>query len=178
MGEIVLDSQRAYSSGLHHLHNFISKVYSNYNCESILEPLLKNEINVYGLLDSFVSYILESDEGITLRQLSNLKNNPLSSSLGSNGHDDDDDNSQKGRTIEIISDKIGISPKTYQRAAKIIEDGTEEAKKRLRAGYPGTSIFKEYQNILRDERIQKAKLEALNGPELPNNNDNDKRQTT
>jgi hypothetical protein len=45
------------------------------------------------------------------------------------------DNNQKGRTIEIISDSIGIPAKTYQRALKIIEHGTPEVKKGLEAEF-------------------------------------------
>ena len=56
---------------------------------------------------------------------------------------------EKGRTIEKMAKQIGMSPKTYQRSVKIIEDGTEEAKKRLGDGNPGTSIFKEYRNLVR-----------------------------
>ena len=78
--------------------------------------------------------------------------------------------SKTGRTIEIISDKIGISPKTYQRAVKIIERGTPEVKKRLRAG--NSKVSKEYQKILKHERIHKAKSIALSSPELTKVNPN------
>ena len=89
--------------------------------------------------------------------------------MWSNDHGDND--GQKGRTIEIISDRIGISPKTYQRAPKIIESGTPEVKKRLRGG--NSKIFKEYQKILKHERIHKAKsIALLNSPELTKANPN------
>jgi ParB/Sulfiredoxin domain len=79
---------------------------------------------------------LESEKA-RLRQLAQLNNNPLSSSSSSSWSNDHDgngnsNNNQKGRTIEIISDRIGIPAKTYQRAVKIIEYGTEEAKKDLK----------------------------------------------
>ena len=38
--------------------------YPGHDCESILEYLASNEINVYELLDSFVSNILEERKGI------------------------------------------------------------------------------------------------------------------
>ncbi|MGA7010384.1 MAG: hypothetical protein WB612_11680, partial [Nitrososphaeraceae archaeon] len=51
-------SRHAYFSGLIHLHNFIFSKYSNYNCETILEPLLKNKINIYELFEGFISYLV------------------------------------------------------------------------------------------------------------------------
>ena len=63
------NSRIAYSSGLRHLHNFIAQAheqrYSQFNAETILIPLSKNEINVYELLDSFVSFILQAKQNIT-----------------------------------------------------------------------------------------------------------------
>ena len=55
----------AYSAGLRHLHNFIIQKYPNFNAETILEQLLNNQINVYELLDSFVSRILEISKDMT-----------------------------------------------------------------------------------------------------------------
>ena len=44
--------------------------YNGCNCESILQPLLENKINVYELLDSFVSFVLATKPDITPRSLS------------------------------------------------------------------------------------------------------------
>ena len=63
-----------YGTGLIHFNNFIIKRYNNnenqkqkqnLDCESILNPLSTNEINVYDLLDSFVSNILDDRKGIS-----------------------------------------------------------------------------------------------------------------
>ena len=70
-------SMIAYSVGLTHFNNFIIKRYSNIenqnqnlDCESILNPLSTNEINVYDLLDSFVSNILDDRKGISPKSVS------------------------------------------------------------------------------------------------------------
>lgn len=39
--------------------------YQGRNCESILQPLLENKVNVYELLDSFVSFVLANKPEIT-----------------------------------------------------------------------------------------------------------------
>jgi predicted transport protein len=43
--------------------------YQGCNCESILQPLLENKVNVYELFDSFVSYILATKPQITPNSL-------------------------------------------------------------------------------------------------------------
>ena len=70
-------SMIAYSIGLTHFNNFIIKRYNNIenqnqnlDCESILNPLSTNEINVYDLLDSFVSNILDDRKGISPKSVS------------------------------------------------------------------------------------------------------------
>jgi integrase len=63
-------SKHAYFSGLIHLNNFIFSKYSNYNCETILEPLLKNKINIYELFEGFISYLLETRVGIAPKSIS------------------------------------------------------------------------------------------------------------
>ena len=64
-----VSSKKAYSSGLLHFNNFILRHYSNYNCETILQPLLKNKINVYELLEGFVAYLLETRIGIAPKSI-------------------------------------------------------------------------------------------------------------
>ena len=70
-----LRSKKAYSSGLSILQNFLNaeeqkQKYQRCNCETILQPLLENKVNVYELLDSFVSYVLAAKPEITPRTLS------------------------------------------------------------------------------------------------------------
>ena len=53
-----IKSKRSYSSGLTLLQNFLKekeqqiKYEGHYNCETILQPLFENKINVYELFDS------------------------------------------------------------------------------------------------------------------------------
>ena len=67
VGRNSLKSKSNYFTGLHHLHNYVTQAFpeKRYDCESILTPLSNNEINVYGLLDSFISYLLEERRGIS-----------------------------------------------------------------------------------------------------------------
>jgi ParB-like chromosome segregation protein Spo0J len=83
-------------------------------------------------------------EEARLRQLSNLKN--VKVSLGPNEPND----KIQGRTSEIVSQQAGISATIYKRAKKIIEAGSEEVKRRLRAGR--SSISKEYNKIQIEQR--------------------------
>jgi integrase len=49
-----VDSRRAYLTGLTQLNNFVRRTYGH-TVETGVQPLLKGEINVYELLDSFVT---------------------------------------------------------------------------------------------------------------------------
>ena len=54
-------------------------------------------------------------------------------------------NCAKGRTADKVSNQTGLSPATYKRAKKIILEGSESAKQKLRSGK--STIFKEYKRI-------------------------------
>ena len=135
---------------------------------------------------SELAYKLEGiyKEQARLRQLSKLKNVkdklPLpSTSLGSNDHNDRNNNNNsirkeeediKGRTVEVISKKNDLSPKTYQRAKTIIENGSEEVKEKLRANK--TTISKEYEKIKRNQNRQELLFQLSNIQSDKNNNNN------
>jgi hypothetical protein len=70
-----IKSKNSYSSGIVLLQNFLNaeeqkQKYNGCNCETILQPLLENRVNVYELLDSFISYILIIKPEITPKSLS------------------------------------------------------------------------------------------------------------
>jgi integrase len=71
LSSILRNSQKskyAYRSGLIHFQKFLEQYYSRdlaYNLESILKPLSKNKINVYELLDNFISYLLRTNPDLT-----------------------------------------------------------------------------------------------------------------
>lgn len=69
-----------------------------------------------------------------------------------------DANIKKGKTSEIVSKKAGLSTKTYERAKKIIKEGTEEIKDKLRKGQ--VSINYAHKQIKRKESHSKT-------PDLP-----------
>ena len=63
-------SRAAYSCGLLHLENFISHKYEKYDCETILQPLSENKINIYELLEGFVSYLMKARTGMAPKTIS------------------------------------------------------------------------------------------------------------
>lgn len=70
-----IKSKNSYSSGISLLQDFLNaeeqkKKYDDCNCEAILQSLLENRVNVYELLDSFVSYVLVIKPEITPKSLS------------------------------------------------------------------------------------------------------------
>ena len=69
-----LKSKKSYSSGISLLQNFLDmekqkQRYQDCNCETILRPLLENKVNIYELLDTFVSYVLATKPEITPKSL-------------------------------------------------------------------------------------------------------------
>jgi integrase len=58
-------SRYPYQYALVHFQRFLAARYPSYNIESILKPLSTNEINVYQLLDGFVSYLILSNSDFT-----------------------------------------------------------------------------------------------------------------
>jgi integrase len=52
-----LKSRYAYQNGLIQFQKFLSHKYPDYNLETILRPLAENKINLYELLDGFISYL-------------------------------------------------------------------------------------------------------------------------
>jgi integrase len=54
-----INSKYAYRYGLTHFQKLLTQKYPQYNIESILKPLSKNELDVYVVLDEFVSYLLD-----------------------------------------------------------------------------------------------------------------------
>lgn len=78
-------------------------------------------------------------------------------------------NEPRGKTEQIIADRIGVTRSTYHRAKKVIENGSEEIKQKLRDGK--SSITSEYKQIdrfqKRDELInQTPKIDLPQGCKL------------
>lgn len=53
---------KTYATALAHFQDFLDKKYHHdvdcYNCETVLKAITENKINIYELLDGFVSYLL------------------------------------------------------------------------------------------------------------------------
>jgi len=82
------------------------------------------------------------------RKLSKLKKGEKLP-LWSNGH-----NGEKGRAHEVVVKAVGLSPKTFQRAVKIIEKAPEKIKEKVRKGE--MSITYAYSMVKRREEQQKT----------------------
>ena len=65
-----LKSKYAYECALAHFQRFLETSYTDYDIETILEPLSRNEINVYTVLDEFVSYLLNVNANLTPNSIS------------------------------------------------------------------------------------------------------------
>jgi integrase len=60
-----IKSKYAYQYGLTHLHKFIVQTYPDYNLETILGPLSRNEINLYEMLEGFVCDMTSTNPDLT-----------------------------------------------------------------------------------------------------------------
>ena len=105
-------------------------------------------------------------EKAKLRSLQNLKNVSQKLSSGSMGHIDNLSEDQ-GRTRAIVSKKAGISQGTYERGRKIIQNGSEEQKKKLRKGK--STINKECNKIKKDQKKEELKSIKTNIELSPEN---------
>jgi DNA modification methylase len=104
------------------------------------------------------------------RSLSNLKNINKEINLSTAPNDAINVNMETGKVSEIIAKKTGLSPRTYERAKKIIEEGSEEVKEKLRANK--TTISKEYDKIQRDIKRQELLSQLNNNSNIQSNKNN------
>jgi hypothetical protein len=110
-----------------------------------------------------------------VRSFSNLKNvnKEINLSIAPNDAFDVNIEKETGKVSEIIAKKTGLSPRTYERAKKIIEKGSEEVKGKLRSNK--TTIFKEYDKIQKDRRRQEllsqiSNIQSNNNKNFENSN--------
>ena len=54
-----LRSKLAYQFGLMHFQRFLKQKHPQYNIETVLKPLANNELDIYVILDEFVSYLID-----------------------------------------------------------------------------------------------------------------------
>jgi integrase len=60
-----LKSKYPYQYGLEHFQRFLKQKQAQYNIETILKPLSENELDVYAILDGFVSYLVDATLKLT-----------------------------------------------------------------------------------------------------------------
>lgn len=90
--------------------------------------------------------LMEIEESLAKKRQGNLgkpRDEPLRS------------NELKGQSRDIVAGKVGLSGTTFERAKKVIEDAAPEIKQKLRDGNPNTSISKEYQHIIKQQKKEK-----------------------
>ena len=66
------ESRNAYHRGLIHFQNFLDEKYPTLTVESILQPLIRNEINTYELLDNFVPFLIKLKLAVSKRDYFNI----------------------------------------------------------------------------------------------------------
>ncbi len=65
IGRKSINTKKSYAIALMHLKNFIEKEDLGYDIDNIVDAILQCKINVYEILDSFISYIQTVKQGIT-----------------------------------------------------------------------------------------------------------------
>jgi integrase len=60
-----LRSKYAYQAGLVHFHKFLKQKYPQYDVETILKPLSNSELDIYVILDEFVSHLVNETSNIS-----------------------------------------------------------------------------------------------------------------
>ena len=70
-----LSSKMSYCSAINHFQNYLcqnenKEKYLGCNCETILQPLLENKINIYELFDHFVSFLVATKPDLTPKSIS------------------------------------------------------------------------------------------------------------
>jgi hypothetical protein len=107
--------------------------------------LVRRQLNDYQKAE--LGFKLETiySERAKQRCLLNLRNSKVSTLSN-----DNIEQQEKGRTGDIISVKIGTSPATYNRAKKIILEGSESTKEKLRKGK--STISKVYNKIQYEQK--------------------------
>jgi integrase len=64
-----LKSKYTYQVALVHFQKFIKQKYPQYDIETILKPLSKNELDIYVVLDEFVSYVINDIPNLTVNSI-------------------------------------------------------------------------------------------------------------
>ena len=64
-----LKSKQTYQFGLTHFQRFLEQKYPQYNIETILKPLSKSELDVYVILNEFVSCLVDPTLELTLSSI-------------------------------------------------------------------------------------------------------------
>jgi integrase len=59
------NSKYAYQYGLTHFQKFLKMKHSQYNIENVIKPLSNNELDIYVILDEFVSYLVDKTLNLT-----------------------------------------------------------------------------------------------------------------
>jgi hypothetical protein len=70
IGRNSLRTRKNYETGLVHFHDFLDIKYSNgYSLESILKVLKDNQLDVYELIDNFITYEVNKQGNQKIRNL-------------------------------------------------------------------------------------------------------------
>jgi hypothetical protein len=66
----ISSTKNAFSSGLNHFKKFVPKYYPEFTIDSIIDQISNKTIDVYELLNNFVSYLVEENKHRTSKTIS------------------------------------------------------------------------------------------------------------
>ena len=113
--------------------------------------LRRRHLNNFQLVELAVP-LLEIEKALAKKRQSIGGKNGRDLQLGLASDDAMPEPESKAKATEVVAKKAGLSPRTFERGKKIVEEASEDEKQRLREGK--TSISKVYQEIVSENKPQ------------------------
>ncbi len=131
--------------------------------------LRRRHLNNFQLVELAVP-LLEIEKALAKKRQSKGGKNELNKQLGVAPEDAEFEHEPKGKAVEVVAKKAGVSSRTLERGKKILEEASEDEKQKLREGK--TSISKVYQEIVDSQKppqpIVERELEFPSAYDLQN----------
>jgi ParB-like chromosome segregation protein Spo0J len=111
--------------------------------------LRRRHLNNFQLVELAVP-LLEIEKALAKKRQSKGGKNELDKQQGVAPEDAEFELEPKGKAVEVVAKRAGVSPRTLERGKKILEEASEDEKQKLREGK--TSISKVYQEIVDSQK--------------------------
>lgn len=118
--------------------------------------LRRRHLNNFQLVELAVP-LLEIEKALAKKRQSRGSKNGVESQMGLASEDAEPELEPKGKAVEAVAKRAGVSPRTLERGKKILEEATENEKQKLREGK--TSISKVYQEIVDSQKLPQPIME-------------------